>query len=215
MRITLLAALILAVPALLRGADNAGEWKEANVGDGIVVSTRSVPGWGMKEFRAVMRVQSSLGSIVALMEDVDAYPRWFADCKEARVLKRQGPLERWVCFVNGTPFPVRDRDIVSHDTFAQDSATHVVTVRLQGAPDLIPPTPGRVRVPRLEGLWTFTPLAGGIVEVVYQVRSDPGGSLPNAVANMTVSKSPWKTLDGMRRMIATGKYMGANPDWLR
>ena len=215
MRIPLLAALILAVPALLRGADNAGEWREANVGDGIVVSTRTVPGWGMKEFRAVMRVQSSLGTIVALMEDVATYPRWFADCKEARVLRTQGSRERWVCFVNGVPFPVRDREIVSHDTFDQDPATRVVTVRLQGAPDMIPPTPGRVRVPRLEGLWTFTPLADGGVEVVYQVRSDPGGSLPNFVANATVSKSPWKTLDGMRRMLAGDKYKGAIPEWLR
>ena len=53
------------------------------------------------------------------------------------------------------------------------------------------------------------------VEVVKQVRSDPGGSLPNFVANATVSKSPWKTLDGMRRMLAGDKYKGAIPEWLR
>jgi len=210
-----LVALLLAIPALLRGAEDAENWKEANAGDGIVVSTRSVQGWGMKEFRAVMRVQSTLGSVVALMEDVGAYPQWFADCKEARVLKTQGPRERWVCFVNGVPFPVRDREIVSHDTFEQEPATRVVTIRLHGEPDTIPRTPGRVRVPRIEGSWTFTPLPGGAVEVVYQVQSDPGGSLPSWIANMTVSKSPWKTLDGMRRMLTKAKYLEAAPGWLR
>lgn len=208
-------ALLLAIPALVRGADNAGEWKEAKTGDGIVVSTRDVPGWDMKEFRAVMRVEAPLGSIVALMQDVDAYPQWFADCREARILKVLGPQERYVCFVNATPFPVQDREIVSHDTFEQDPATGAVTMRLHGEPGLIPPTSGRVRVPRLEGAWTFTPLAGGGVEVAYQVRSDPGGSLPSWLANATVSKAPWRTLSGLRRMLAEGKYQGARPRWLR
>lgn len=208
-------ALLLAIPSMLRGADGAEEWKEANAGDGIVVSTRSVPGWGMKEFRAVMRVQGSLGSIVALMEDVGTYTQWFADCKEARILSSQGPKDRHVCFVNWTPFPVWDREIVSHDTFEQDPATGVVTVRLRGEPDLIPRTPGRVRVPKFEGTWTFTPLAGGTVEVVYQVRSDAGGSLPSWFANATVSKTPRKTLDAMRRMISGEKFKDAHPEWLR
>jgi ribosome-associated toxin RatA of RatAB toxin-antitoxin module len=215
MKSALLIALLFAIPAFLRGDGGAGEWTEANAGDGIVVSTRSVAGWGMKEFRAVMRVPSPIGSVVALLEDVDAYPQWFSDCKEARVLKSQGPKERFVFFVNSAPFPVQDREIISHDTFDQNPGTGAVILTLHGEPGLVPPNPGRVRVPRLEGSWTFTPLPGGGVEVVYQVKSDPGGSLPAFIANATVSKAPLKTLTGMRRMLAMEKYRGARPDWLR
>jgi ribosome-associated toxin RatA of RatAB toxin-antitoxin module len=215
MKIAPLFAFLFAIPALIRGADGAEDWNEAKSGDGIVVSTRTVPGWGMKEFRAVMRVQSPLGSIVALLEDVGSYPLWFSDCKEARVLKSLGPRERYVFFVDSAPFPVRDREIISHDTFDQNAATGVVTMSLQGEPDYMPPASGRVRVPRFEGSWTFTPLAEGGVEVVYQVRCDPGGSLPNWLANATVSSAPWNTLDGMRRMLAGEKYKDARPQWLR
>ena len=63
---------------------HAQEWKVAKTGDGIEVSTRVVPGWGIKEFRAITRVHARLSSVVAVLEDVDAYPQWFADCREAR-----------------------------------------------------------------------------------------------------------------------------------
>jgi hypothetical protein len=120
----------------------AQDWKVAKASDGVEVSTRAVPGWGMKEFRAITRVHARLSSLVALLEDVGAYSQWFADCKEASVLKSAGPLERWVYFVNGAPFPLRDRDMISHMTFSQDPATGAVTVLVRGDPDVVPNTPG-------------------------------------------------------------------------
>ncbi len=206
--------LLVVCAVALDGSARAEEWARAKSDDGVEVWTRPAPGFGMKEFRAAMHVRTTLGSLVALMEDVPAYPRWFADCKEARVLKSQGVRDRHVYFLNGAPFPVRDRDMVTHFLVHQDPDTRVVIMRLRGEPELIAPTSGRVRVPRLEGAWTFTPLGDGIVQVEYQVLSDPGGSLPGWVANMTVADAPWKTLRAMRRMLDDMKYRIAHPEWI-
>jgi hypothetical protein len=192
----------------------AQEWKIAKTGDGIEVSTRVMPGWGMKEFRAITRVNARLSGVVAVLEDVSAYPQWFADCKEANVLKSAGPLERWVYFVNSAPFPLRDRDMISHMTFSQDPATGVVAVLLRGDPGAAPSRSGRIRVPRIEGFWRFLPLHEGEVEIQYELRSDPGGSIPNWLANSTVAGAPWKTLAGLRPMVAAAKYRNARSEWV-
>jgi ribosome-associated toxin RatA of RatAB toxin-antitoxin module len=207
--------ILLALCESMGVQGHAQEWKVAKTGDGIEVSTRVAPGWGMKEFRAITRVHARLSSIVALLEDVEAYPKWFADCKETSVLKSAGPLERWVYFVNSAPFPLRDRDMISHMTFSQDLATGAVTVVVRGDPDVAPNKPGRIRVPRLEGFWRFIPLKEGEVEVQYQIRSDPGGSIPTWLANSTVADAPWKTFAALRRMVAAAKYQTARSEWVK
>ncbi|MBN1961278.1 MAG: START domain-containing protein [Deltaproteobacteria bacterium] len=201
--ISIFIALILILSAFSLKAAN---WELVKNSNNVKVYTRDVAGFTMKEFRAVTQVKTSLDSIIALMRDVAAYPQWIADCKHASILKTDGPYNFYIYLINGAPFPIQDRDLINHVEISQDQKTKTITMKLDGKPSFIEPKNDMVRVPKLEGFWQFEPLADGIIEITYQVKTDPGGNLPAWLANTTVTESPWKTLTNMTRMLASAKY---------
>jgi len=62
-------------------------WDLAKEGHGIQVSTRKVSGSKFKEYKGIMTVEASLSSLVALVNDVPAYPKWIDTCKEGKILR--------------------------------------------------------------------------------------------------------------------------------
>lgn len=188
-------ALLLTVS--LAAATNAlPSWQLTKDGGGVQVYTRKVAGSALKEFRAVTTVRAPLPAVLALLDDVPGYRAWFADCKEARAI-----APGYNYFVNDAPFPIADRDMVIHWTESRDPATGAVVREMHGEADKLPPQKGRVRVPRLDGHWRFTPRADGGVDIEYQLSSDPGGSLPDWAANSAVATAPHKTLLGLKKAV--------------
>lgn len=64
---------------------------------------------------------------------------------------------------------------------------------------ICPRSEGVVRVAKVDGFWQFT-AQGERVEVVYQVGSDPGGSVPAWLANSFVVDAPYNTLYKLRQL---------------
>jgi hypothetical protein len=199
-------ALIVLAFVLAPGAASA--WEQARNKNGVRVFNRPVPGSSFKEFRAVAEVKASLNSLVAVVSDADNYCAWYDECKEARRLgKDSATATEWtVYYVQHAPFPVSDRDMILHGRIEQDGVTKVVTVTVEGEPGAMPAQKGRVRVPVARGLWRFTPLAGGRVQVEYQMRIDPGGSVPAWLAGSTVTDGPLRTVTNFIREAQKGKY---------
>ena len=99
--------------------------------------------------------------------------------------------------------------LLSYSIVSQDPKTLTVTISLTGKPDYIPPVPKTVRVPKMTGMWTFTPMGTGDVMVVYQMHNEPGGSLPPGIANMASVDLPYNTLLRLRELIKQEKYATA------
>jgi hypothetical protein len=206
--ITLTAAIALALPAA-RAADDGG-WKPGKSGDGIEIYLRDYPGSKSKEFRAIMRVPgTSLSSLMAAFDDAPSYPRWMHNCIEARVVKLLSTSERYTYSATRAPWPVSPRDMVTHTLVRQDPKTLAVTLKISAVPDYLPPVTGRVRIRKLDALWTFSPAGNGDVLVTYQLHSEPGGSLPPGLANMAVTDLPYNTFIKLRNIIREEKYARA------
>ncbi|TFH38917.1 MAG: hypothetical protein E4G96_09765 [Chrysiogenales bacterium] len=185
-------------------------WKLKKKKDGIEVYVRSVPGSKLDEFRGVMRIADTrLSSLLAAFDDTPSYTRWMHECIEARLLKKISLFERFTYTVTRAPWPVWNRDMVSHSIIRQDPATLAIAIRLEARADQVPPREKMVRVPMMRGLWTFTPLESGEIMVVYQMHSDPGGSLPPGLANMAVVDLPYYTLVNLRKIVREERYVSA------
>ena len=144
-------------------------WELAKDADGIRVYTRTIPGSGFKEYKAQVTIRSSLSSLVALVDDIGACPKWIDTCAKGRLLKRINPRESYTYTINHAPWPVSDRDAVVHNIIRQDPGSRIVTIQIKGISDYVPEKPGLVRVKRRKGFWRFTPLEDGSVRVTYQV----------------------------------------------
>jgi hypothetical protein len=183
------------------------EWTLKKKTAGIEVYVREVPGSKLREFKGTMVLQNTrLTSLVAAFDDPSTYTSWMYEVIDAKLLKRINLFERVTYTVTRAPWPVWNRDLVSHSLISQDPKTCTVTIRLTGKADYIPPVPKTIRVPKMNGLWTFQPLDTGEVMVTYQMHSEPGGDLPPELANMAVVDLPYNTLLKLRDFIKQEKY---------
>lgn len=173
-------------------------WKRSLEKNSIAIETRSIPGSAYKEFRAKMVVNANLSKAIAIMEDIPGYTRWMKDCKEARVLSKASATSGVIYSLQATPWPIAEREAVVGYSFSRSKNPPALRIQIEAAPNAVPVTPGRVRISRLKGYWTFVEVAPGSVEVTYSMHSEPGGSLPAwAVAGM-VAHLPYETLNQLR-----------------
>lgn len=210
MKLPRLFALLFVSFLLFTGyADNPAEFTLEKDKNGVKVYTRKIEGSSLKEFKGVTAIKTSLTSLVALMDDTDALPRWLHNCGAARLVENINFAERITYTTVKAPWPVSDRDTVTYSKIVQDPKTKVVTIYLKGMPEKYPRQSGKVRVPSLKGFWQFIPSKGGYVTVIYQLHSEPGGALPDALANSTVTDIPYYTLLNMHRIVKEEKYQNA------
>jgi len=193
----------------------ASSWELAKKQDGVTVYTRSVKGSNFKEYKAVTDIKTSLPSLVAVVEDVAAYPSWIHTCKEGKLLKRINEKETYNYTINEAPWPVRDRDAAVHNKISQNPEDRVVTIEIRGIPQYVPEKTRLQRVNKIDGFWRFTPLGGDMVEVLYQVHSEPGGNLPSWLVNSIVVSQPFYTLVKMKKMITRPKYRNAEYEFIK
>ncbi len=191
-------------------AEPPAGWSPARDHDGIQVYTRKVEGSPIAASLAVTRVELPLAAVAALILDVPNQHDWIDSVDESRVLQRLNAAASYNYTVSRAPWPVADRDAVVLTRASRDPATGVVRVESHAAPALIPERKGRVRVRRVDSLWTLTPLGPARTEVRYQVHSDPGGSLPAWLVNAMVTDQPFNTLRNLRRAAAVAPYASAS-----
>lgn len=190
-------------------ADGKAEFAVEKEKNGIKVYTRKIEGSALKEFKGVTSIKTSLTSLIALMDDTAGYTKWLHEVNYAKLIQKINYFERITHTVIHAPWPVSDRDTVTYSKIVQDPKSKIITIHLKGVPDKIPPQSGKVRVPALKGFWQFIPNKNGYVTIIYQVHSEPGGSIPDAIANSTTTDIPYNTLLNMQRVVKEEKYQNA------
>lgn len=195
--------LVLVVSNYAVAEDN---WVLERDKDGIQVFTQSVGDSSFDAVRAVMVVEAKLNALVGLVRDAAACPKWAELCKESRDHEVVSEQELYVYSYNDIPWPVKDRDALTHVLWDQDPETLAVTMTAVATSDLLPVTKGAVRIVNAKTRWIFTPMDDGRVEVVSEAHIDPNGPTPAWITNLLLVETPFKTLQGMRRLVQTGRY---------
>lgn len=196
MSLRLIHLLAAGTALCIASAVHAEDWRLAKDEDGIKVYLSEVAGSPYKAYRGVTLIKTDIGKLKALQEDVAASCAWIHECQAQRLLKHEGD-KSWTYTRFNTPWPVTPRDSIIEVTTEQ-GVDGSFTRTLHGVPDYQPEEKGYVRVAEVEGHWTMTPKADGMVEVVYEAHSDPGGSVPSWLSNKFVVEAPFNTLKGMR-----------------
>lgn len=176
------------------------DWTLQEQQSGISIYTRTFPDSKFKAIRVKCRVNAPLSRLVAVILDIGTAPQWVYATKSATLLKQVSTSELYYHSVIGLPWPISDRDFISHLTVTQDPQTLVVTVNGPTIPTYLPPRPGVVRVASGEGTWVLTPVAGGVA-IDYTLKTDPGGSLPAWLVNLFVTKGPHQTFEALKQQL--------------
>lgn len=212
------AALLAVLHLPLACAADDWQLKVADREAGIEVFSR-VNDQGYPEFKGVTRVRSRLSAFVALFKDLERMPEWAFRVRRAERLKVISETESYIHIVNSLPLPLYDRDVIVHSLLTQDAGTLQLTFRGSGVPDFAPRDERYVRMPVVESSWTFTPLADGMVEVVFQGHGDPGGSLSSVLlawfVRLSISEAPYQTMLQMKKRASLPEYQAARYPFIR
>jgi hypothetical protein len=172
----------------------------------LKIYTRQIEGSNLKEFKAEMMVKTQLTTIAALLLDGQSAPKWMHQCEKFEVVEQIDELTAIVYFINGAPWPVSDRDAVVMTAISQDPESLVLKAEMNVVNDLLPEKGDYVRIPHMKGFWLFEPKVADQILVTYQVHANPGGSLPDWLANSVVVDTPYYTMRNMLEMLKLKKY---------
>lgn len=175
------------------------EWRLEKREDGIEVHTRPVPGSGIRAFKGEAVIAADLESILNVLRDAEHYQDWFPNCPESRLLRREESVV-YQYNVTAAPWPVDDRDNIFRSVLERDAEAGAAEISIRAAPDFYPEQPGRVRVQSAEGRWRLEPRGEDSTWVLFELHLEPGGGIPDWMANARIISTPFEALTNLRRM---------------
>ena len=186
------------------------DWKLVKNKDGITAYTRNVEGSDVKQVKVKTKLKTSLSALVAIVRDVSSHKNWIYRCTKAKKLKNISETEHYYYNESEAPWPVSNRDIITHAFIKQDKNTKIVTITSTGIPNYMGEIDGIVRIKKLKALWTFIPKDNGTVELTFHLLVDLGGGLPAWVVNMAIADGPFETVQNMIKEVQKEKFQKIN-----
>ncbi|GAB3993930.1 START domain-containing protein [Spirosoma daeguense] len=205
--------MVLLVIALL-GMSRIGfsqvsdDWNLEKEKDGIRVYSRNLTGNRLKELRVQCTFQGTLSALVAMLSDVENYPKLMYKTKTSRLLRRISETEMYYYIETELPWPVENRDMNVHLLFTQDPDTRALRVQINKTADEVPPQPHIVRVADWLAVWEVQPQPNQQLQIDYHCRVNPGGSLPVWLVNLTATTGPYESFKLLRKTIRNSQYQG-------
>lgn len=178
-------------------ATDSSDWKLRKDRNGIKVWTRDHKEKGILEYLSTITIETSLEKLIDIIQNVDKYPVWTANCETASIYKVLTDTSRIEYLTTKVPWPLEDRDVVME--FVVSSHTDMYfEANLTSAPDAVPVSDDYIRIEISEGSWIFKKIDDNRVEVIHQFLSDPGGNIPMWIVNMFIVSGPFRTLDNLK-----------------
>ena len=160
-------------------------WTEAYRSAELVVFTKDVEKG--RRIVAIAEVDARPEVVFNVVNDFDHYPEFMPYVIESRVLSRNGDSEV-VAYNRIAPPFVAERDYPLKFRMTRGSLANGGVFRSEwtASPEAEPEVEGVVRIRLNDGSWVAEPISGGSrTRLTYTLLTNPGGMIPDFVANMS------------------------------
>lgn len=208
-------AISLIVTLLLASTSIASEWERvrtASERSDVDVWVKPIEGNPLKAFRGRTEVPYSMLTTMAVLTDVDNFPKWVFQCHSAKLLDDIGDDLAYI-YIKGI-WPVSDRDAVVRSVVTQDS-DGMTTLHSQAANEVTYEVANTVRLPMLDNRFILEPLADGWTRITFETFVNPGGMIPAWLANTVATKAPLTTLQKIQKRMTLPRYQLSSKDELQ
>lgn len=178
------------------------DWKLRKDEDGIKVYTKPTKESGFDSFRAVMQLNISVNKIEHFLRNMDKYPDAFPDTKELKILSRPNDSTQIQYTLTNAPWPVSDRDGIYELVFHKDKKTGNIKTVAKALPDYLPEKEEVVRIKKSNTFWIVKSLGSNKTHLEYIVHADPGGNIPEWLANSAAVDVPFDTFSNIRSALS-------------
>jgi hypothetical protein len=187
-----------------------GDWKFSTEKDGIKVYTSILPQSKIKAVRVLCEVNANINQLVALIMDVNAGAEWVYQTKSSVLLKQVSPSELYYYSEVKLPWPLQNRDFISHLTLWQNPKTKMVTINGPVVSDYIPEKKGIVRITESIGKWLLLPQPQNKCKIEYTLHVNPGGNIPTWLVNLFADQGPIQMIKRLKTQVQLPKYKNAS-----
>ena len=187
---------------------NAQSWTLKKDSEGIKVFTRPSK-ISMDEFKGVVTLTAKLETVAAVLRDVAANTQWVADCKDSKVLKKIDENNLYIYYVQYNPWPVDNRDAVIKVTTTMDFNVGKVIVKMQSTSETTHALCEDCVRMTLNGSYILEYIDREHTRVTYENASNPNGSISASLASSASVDLPFRTMQGLKKMVAQKKYIDA------
>lgn len=175
-------------------------WEAAKTKEGITVYTKPVSTSTFDAFKAVMEVSASVNDVRHVLMNSDKYSHIFPDTEELRIIERDGRTSLVQYSRTDAPWPVEDRDGVYEMIFMDREDGGFIT-KSRALPDRLPEKEGVVRIKQSNSYWRVIPTPNGTLRIEYEVAAEPGGNIPDWLANAAITEIPFNTMKNLRSVV--------------
>lgn len=175
-------------------------WNLSKDEDGIKVYTQQKEGDDLKAYKAEMILSCSVFALEKILDKVEKYEDWQENMTSSTILKRVGDNNVYAYFTTDIPWPISDRDIITHN-FKKKRPDGVITYNIEGEEDYIERKEGFVRIVNSKGMWQIVPRKDGKIKVINSFYGDPGGSIPAWIINLFIVDGPHQSMINLRELV--------------
>lgn len=160
-------------------------WTEAYRSGELVIFTKDVEKG--RRIVAIAEVDARPEVVFNVVNDFDHYPEFMPYVIESRILSRNGDSEV-VAYNRIAPPFVAERDYPLKFRMTRGTSANGGVFRSEwtASPEAEPEVKGVVRIRLNDGSWVAEPISGGKrTRLTYTLLTNPGGLIPDFVANMS------------------------------
>ena len=158
----------------------------------------------IKELKIETSIDAPALFVFELINDVTLYDDWVFRTTEAKLMKNynDGSLQYYA--VVDFPWPCDDREmyIDSEYTISEDKK-YIVTTSKAAARKDIEDRKNHVRIVELDLSWELKEDEQGTTNIIYTLRSDPGGFIPAWMVNLALEAGPTNTINNLKELVKT------------
>ena len=192
-------------------ANTVYDWQLKKDKTGIQIFTSKVENSKYKAIRAVTEINTDMHNAIALILDLTACSEWVHLCVESKLIESVSKTENYIYTYTNAPFPIKNRDMVSHVMWQFDHNTGKVSMLSKATEGRVPQSKRAIRITNATAQWHFTTIDQTTLRVECYVHIDPAGPVPAWLSNLLLIKSPFKTIQNMRQILESGRYQSATP----
>ena len=204
---------VVAVVSITSVSNSQGkyQWKLEKTKDGCQVFTSKVAGKEYLASKCTCVVEAPMDVIGLVIRDIANYPAWMTDCKATKILKVvDDGNDKFIFWLHQHIPLLTDRDVViSNNTTLNYKKGYAVIEAFSTKELNYPDQPKLVRMPSFSAIYTLNWVDKDHTSVTFQIDPDLGKGLPIGLSNSIITDNPYKSLQGMKKMVKQAKYIDA------
>jgi len=195
--------LLLGAATARAGTVGPDGWEELSDKEGVKVYRRSVAGSPLKSMKGIGVVDAPVATVALVLLDDARAAEWVDSLAESRVVRMVTPHEYIEYNHVSMPWPVHDREFVTHVSLSSDPATQSAVIRSEPA-EAEAEVATRPKIVRgtLTSYYLLKAVDGGKrTELSIEMSTDPKGAIPAWVVNLFQKDWARETMRGIRKQV--------------